>query len=634
MEACVSRIQGFIENAISINGTVTGPARKQREFLFHVSCACMIAIAAVAAISAKTSFSLAVLSMLCVEMLFFMCFCGILAGKVIPPLTIQFVGYGSTFSLFFADICVRGVGRKAWPTFLITTNFLLVMRVRGTAVLVTIIIGYLCLCALEEVFRFGMFDIPLAWEAEIRKEHMQNAMDCETLPCPLFPQEALTDGAISIIVTVLVWKVTSMFSNQLIEQNRFLDETILAVEAIASNLAGYDVDQAEQILKAHESRLPSTLSDALWGLQQNLRVYKPYLPNSCFCGEEEENEEEDPTRDNTPLPDTAKTDPTQTPHLDIPEVKHARRGPAGLALVVNIEEKPPPILMSPKVSLAAMKPQNLVMSWGKVTLVTVNVKDTLMHIEDNLQRFGDSFGDLLEQVIHNVHTQRGIADIFLADKILCSFGASKNCGTHACAAVHAMKQLLETLLFATETKIGINVGIATGKVVRGDMGCAGMRRFNIIGCLTANVATLERIARDLDVDVLCSQATWSDAELLHPMKLVPRKFSLMASTKAGVIEELAAAVVLAEGIEESRTSEDQEWLYEISFSAKRWEDYNRAVTLFMAGADVASAAKIAGDKEDLFREAILRFSESETVYDAVYELEGGREGVTALRPFS
>ena len=120
---------------------------------------------------------------------------------------------------------------------------------------------------------------------------------------------------------------------------------------------------------------------------------------------------------------------------------------------------------------------------------------------------------------------RGMVDVFIGDRVHCSFNTSRQCANHATSALHAATMLLQGLKLSQ-----VNIGVATGKVLRGDMGCEVMRRFSMVGTLVRDVHGMERAGRILGCDVLCNRMCFSDAECEHEMRLIPCKVEVSATS--------------------------------------------------------------------------------------------------------
>ena len=108
-----------------------------------------------------------------------------------------------------------------------------------------------------------------------------------------------------------------------------------------------------------------------------------------------------------------------------------------------------------------------------------------------------------------------MVDVFAGDRIHCSFNVIKaGVQTHATSALHTATLLLrrggDYLVIVLRTW-----AMATGNVLRGDMGCEVMRRFSMVGALVRDVQGMERAGRMLGCDVLCNRLCFSDAECEH-----------------------------------------------------------------------------------------------------------------------
>ena len=170
-----------------------------------------------------------------------------------------------------------------------------------------------------------------------------------------------------------------------------------------------------------------------------------------------------------------------------------------------------------------------------------------------------------------------MVDVFVGDRVHCSFNTSRQCANHATSALHTA-----TMLLQDSKPSQVNIGVATGKVLRGDMGCEVMRRFSMVGTLVRDVHGMERAERILGCDVLCNRMCFSEAECEHEMRLIPCKVEVSATSDT--------PEVVAELLPDTAPSMDTsiEWMYQIGKS-KKWENYNTTVRKYLKG-DVSAAA--------------------------------------------
>ena len=451
------------------------------------------------------------------------------------------------------DLVARTHGILGWPLLILIVDMLLVMQVpsRYSAWFVGATVVWLLLMACEESFRFGLFDLPglPSYEGEhSRRAAVIERADCKFLPCKTpFPPV----GIISTLAVFLIdFFVTRRFAHNVLKEQESMRRTISVVQEIASLLAGYDVEQVAEMLDVHGGDLPEGMTAALWRLEKNLRMYKAYLPKTCLPFQDEV-ERMDSESEGSELAETAdtSTESSQSKNENLPVC-------LGLSSV-------------------------------KATLLTLNVKDTLHLLEKDSATYSSFFTTLLLKTLQATETRRGMVDVFIGDRIHCSFNASKQCATHATSALHAASLLLKGASSFCEK---VNAGVATGKVLRGDMGCEVMRRFSMVGELVRDVNGLERVGRMLGCDVVCNRMCFSDAECEHQLRLLPCKVEVASGCEAQVVAEVMAQLTdAAEAVDE--------WMYMIG-GKKHWEEYNIAVRGYLRGEqsdlDVAMAWTAAG----------------------------------------
>ena len=452
-------------------------------------------------------------------------------------------------STIFIDVSARTQEITAWPLLVVIIDFLLVMQVptHHSMWLVCVAVVYLVVMCNEENFRFGILDIPGLMPQEERAAFMAERVACTELPCP---KKKVDFHIAAVVVFVTDFIVTRGFARGIVKEQESMERTINTVQEIASLLAGYDVEQVAELLKKHGGDLPEGMTVALRRLEENLRMYKAYLPKTClpFACE--------------------RADPNSA---------------EGSVESVDTEVSMPSFSSSCRLQQLGLASLGLLSA--KVTLLTVNVKDTLIRLVEDSACFSDLFTTLLLKTLQGTETRRGMVDVFIGDRIHCSFNASKQCASHATSALHTA-----TLLIRGGVTSYANVGVATGKVLRGDMGCEVMRRFSMVGELVRDVNGLERAGRMLGCDVVCNRMCFSDAECEHQLRLLPCKVEVASGCEAQVVAELIAK-------QENTAETADEWMYMIG-GKKEWEEYNNAVRGYLRGEqsdlDVAMAWSAAG----------------------------------------
>ena len=542
----------WLNGVLSLDGTLSRKKRAMRTQYFRIGCAGWLA----ASVSLMATFAhnkrnpiffggtLMVMLGLSVGL------CAVLCR--VPLTTRVVVGsqYIAACGLLMWDLSGRSIATENWPLLVLVIDILLVMQVpKGYSLgLVCFIILWLVLLGVEESFRFGLFELPgsTPLEGEYgRLYYMQEKFACEMPPCPMpFPSSRLIT-AVSVFSIDFI--ITRGFARQVLKEQASMERTINAVQEIASLLAGYDVEKVAELLEEHEHELPVGMTVALRALEKNLRSYKAYLPQTCLLrgegmeeGSEAGSERFDIEQDCSEL--TASSSFTNA-SLPAANVRHIA----------------------------------LVLTSVKATLLTVNIKDTLRLVEQDSAHFSSFFTTLLLKTLKATDAHRGMVDVFVGDRVHCSFNTSRQCANHATSALHTA-----TMLFRGLKLSQVNIGVATGKVLRGDMGCEVMRRFSMVGTLVRDVHGMERAGRILGCDVLCNRMCFSDAECEHEMRLIPCKVEVSATSDT--------PEVVAELLPDTAPSMDAtlEWMYQIEKN-KKWENYSTTVRKYLKG-DVSAAA--------------------------------------------
>ena len=442
------------------------------------------------------------------------------------------------------DLERRALSDDRWAAMVLIIDMLLVMRVptRYTSGLVGFVVMWLVLLGFEESFRFGLYDLPglPPQQGEYGREYYHNkARECGKMPCAQpFPSNKMR---VSMTVFVIDFIATRGFAHEVLKEQASMERTINTVQEIASLLAGYDVEKVAELLAEHEHELSQGMTVALRALEKNLRSYKAYLPQTCLLGKEAVDEDKEDAEMSVTVSSVSSYSGAGTPYETI--VRHIALGLTSV----------------------------------KATLLTVNIKDTLRLVGQDSAHFSSFFTTLLLKTLQATESYRGMVDVFVGDRIHCSFNASRQCVNHATSALYTA-----TMLLHDSKPSQVNIGVATGKVLRGDMGCEVMRRFSMVGTLVRDVHGMERAGRILGCDVLCNRMCFSDAECEHEMRLIPCKVEVSATSDTPeVVAELLP------GIEQADHATG-EWMYQIGKNSE-WENYNTTVRKYLKG-DVSAAA--------------------------------------------
>ena len=458
------------------------------------------------------------------------------------------------------DVVSRGNGVLTWPLCVLIVDFMLVLRLPDayTVIVVVLVVVWLCVMGMEEMLRFGLLDIPGTTVQEGvkgRRAYFESLSQCEKTPCGVEPSKAVSNLFGPVVVFVTDFLATRGFAREVRKEQATMERTINTVQEIASLLAGYDVERVAELLAEHEGQLPEEMTSALRSLEENLRVYKAYLPKTCLPFDVELGEDSSEEAS----VDTHTESLRSSSHSGSADLVVSRRSPAlGLSCV-------------------------------KATLFTINIKVSFATLKDDAASFSQLFTAILLKTLSAVEAKHGMVDVFVGDKIHCSFNTSKKCASHATSSLHAAAVL------ASAFPSQINMAIATGSVLRGDMGCEVMRRFSMVGALVRDVLGIERAGRAFGCDVLCNRLCFSDAECEHNLRLIP--------CKVRVAEDSEEDEVVAELLGQISATATVEWMYAVG-GKKEWDDYNVAVRQYLKDGTVAKTL----DHAEHLHSTILRLS--------------------------
>ena len=469
-------------------------------------------------------------------------------GLRVTPNSMAVVSAVLFAGVWLQTLSLSTLGEHNWMCLVLVFDFLLIMRVdhRVTLGAVGVTIGWLCIQIAEESYRFGILDLP-GFPPQHgkygRREAFAKLVECELLPCATGLGVGMRRGLVAVSVLLLDFVATRGFALQVQREQEVMQQTIKEVQKIAVLLAEYDVDTVASLLMSAEG-LPQEMTAALRALERNLRVYKPFLPKTCFSFDADEpKEKEVENSDDDTISQSSHSDQTSDSTFT-PSVHRSRP---------------------------------LALTSAPATLFLANIKNSLSRLET--EDVSMVFTVLLEHTLRAVEAQRGMVDVFIGDKVYCSFNASRGCVTHAGSALHAANALISK---ATPLD-GFNIGIASGVLHRGDMGCEMMRRFSIFGELLSEVRVIERSGSALNIAILCNKRCFAEGVGVYTLRLIP--FKIPFRGRGLVIAELLPATLREQG----------EWMYVLG-ATPDWDLYNTSVKAYLSGDSLADSVSSAGDK--------------------------------------
>ena len=184
---------------------------------------------------------------------------------------------------------VSELAPRMWPIFVLLLDFLLVVEVSGNydIILVSIAVSWILITGAEMHGRFGLFDMPGLTSAKYRSE----IEDCSSPPCsrPIFG--VIATSAVQSVIFLMDYYFTRGFASQVLAEKSKIQASIVVAEEVSHCLGAFNLEAAEEKLGKGMKNLPPELGTALNVILSNLKMYRPYLPQSCLPLEEDQEEE-------------------------------------------------------------------------------------------------------------------------------------------------------------------------------------------------------------------------------------------------------------------------------------------------------------------------------------------------------
>jgi adenylate cyclase len=115
--------------------------------------------------------------------------------------------------------------------------------------------------------------------------------------------------------------------------------------------------------------------------------------------------------------------------------------------------------------------------------------------------------ELFELTVPIVARHGGHVDKFVGDGLIAIFGTPVNYPDHAERAVRAACEMASRVNDGAVEGLRIGIGINSGRVVAGSIGGAGRLNYSVIGDAVNVAARVEATTRELDEDILITEAT-------------------------------------------------------------------------------------------------------------------------------
>ena len=551
------------------------------------------------------------------------------------------------------DFNGRAGFQSFWPLFLLLVDLSILAGLprRVTTIKLFFMMVWLTFMYISESSWIELYSIPGTPTWENRMDMKEHFCGCSGVPCKQEWGKGIFDLAMILVVVVMNSVATESFAGQVTTEQAAMAKTIAIMEEVSHHLAGYNVEKVRQVLCNNSASLPPKILEAMQGIEENLRQYRPYLPRSCFHydGTPDTPQQRGSAFENTtplnlksPKESTiVKEDVTSVSTLPMLqetgsvvsvvgcEESHISRQSSQSSLHIAVRRTSeatatpatPGLIPSPSMT-SPVRAFNLPLK--RMTLLHVDIANELLHTSHPGQdsedyrgdAYNDYFGRVIAAVLSAVERRKGICDVFVGSAVSASFNASRVCIIHGTSGVKAAVDIavevksIHASLKLDNTDHPCSIAVCSGRALCGDMGSADMRRFNIVGSLPRLGAAMCGFARSLSREVVCDNDTQQDADCLFSIRLLPH---LLRLVRRRVVHGVVAYATLGQGrcvngahlvfevlpavaVAPAAQSAEAEWLYEVGDNALRWSAYNAGVRLYLNGGSEEAACKVAGPK--------------------------------------
>eukprot|EP00755_Sulcionema_specki_P039068 Sspe_Gene.24102::Locus_9474_Transcript_1_1_Confidence_1.000_Length_2296::g.24102::m.24102 len=405
---------------------------------------------------------------------------------------------------------------RTWPAAMILADLLLLTNVTDGAEtgLRLCVTAWLIFTSIEDGWRLGVYDSGFV-------ARHTDLVECSSPPCEAGVGTLFRAG-FNILIFHLDFVITRRFAQTTRAEKKAMLEAITLGEVIAKSLVDFDLDTATSLVEM--SSLPDDLRRVYKQLIENLESYRPYLPESCLGGNEM------PCEGCSDFSQTASTVTSGTCRPSTPVVPVAVR-----------------------------------FSTNSVTLLAANIRKLLAY---DAHHRSTLHTDFLEELVTLVHQGKGVIDGFSGDRVVAMFNASKRCIRHEVSAVRTGVRLVEGQRCYT-------TAVASGKAQCGNIGCAEVKRFGVLGRVACRVHMMERCAARWELESpLCDSQVYEEVRYHFVTYLLPDTV---------YFDKEPQALDLWVAHSECSVVDSAEWMYQLESQDDPFEEYHRYVAQYRRG---------------------------------------------------
>ncbi len=174
--------------------------------------------------------------------------------------------------------------------------------------------------------------------------------------------------------------------------------------------------------------------------------------------------------------------------------------------------------VSPQMCEEILKDPSLLQLGGqrrKVTILFADIKGfTALSEKMEPEQVVEVLNTFFTEMVELVFQHQGTLDKFLGDAVMADFGAPveiPRAPARAVACALAMHRRLQEMRAQGLTPIqGLRIGINTGEAIVGNIGSDKRMDFTVIGDVVNVAARLQELTKELEADILVSEATFQE----------------------------------------------------------------------------------------------------------------------------
>eukprot|EP01064_Diplonema_japonicum_P026184 TRINITY_DN3759_c2_g2_i1.p1 TRINITY_DN3759_c2_g2~~TRINITY_DN3759_c2_g2_i1.p1 ORF type:complete len:857 (+),score=191.53 TRINITY_DN3759_c2_g2_i1:89-2659(+) len=238
----------------------------------------------------------------------------------------------------------------------------------------------------------------------------------------------------------------------------------------------------------------------------------------------------------------------------------------------------------------------------KVTLLACNMLSFLNGQGDGATQLLKGVADYLTMALHYIKNSKGVPDSFNGDRLFASWNGVRACSSYRTAAYNCARGISRD----QSTGKRFSIGIVSGEVRCGNMGCDGMKKYTFVGSLASWVHIVERVGRIRGADVAIDNVVREEVATVA----FTRSLQHVVFTK-----HAPGTLMIYQAMHEKEVREE-EWMYQLEAgnSSDPYKAYNMSYEQFM-DKNIESARKsledVQDDNSEVLKQYKLRLSQAQ-----------------------